>query len=176
MFYVPNSTIHIHVVGVAQCSHSLSRKDCKTGLNNVCACAISHDNKAKFSARTWSVVRCEVPKTHCQQQWSKGVLFLHSTSTVPAFASQTIIWIRTSWILTFWARSVWWDMNYDLLCLRISSVVTQAFAQVSSSNNRSGLRRSKAWAKKIVMIHWQRNGSAMEAKTSDTWGKNVMKL
>ena len=23
-----------------------------TGLNNVCACAISHDNKAKFSART----------------------------------------------------------------------------------------------------------------------------
>ena len=23
-----------------------------TGLNNVCACAILHDNKAKFSART----------------------------------------------------------------------------------------------------------------------------
>ena len=105
----------------------------RTGLNNVCACAISHDNKAKFSVRT-----CErdlqfvsrFKKTHCQQQWSKGVLFLHSTSTVLAFASQTIIWIRTSWILIFWERNVGWNMNYDLLCLRVSSVATQGFSQV----------------------------------------------
>ena len=69
-------------------------------------------------------------KKRCQQRWSKGVLFLHSTSTVLAFASQTIIWIRTSWILTFWERNVGWNMNYDLLCLRISSVATQAFSQV----------------------------------------------
>ena len=76
----------------------------------------------------WFVSRFK--KTHCHQQWSKGVLFLHNTSTVLAFASRTIIWIRTSWILIFWERSLGWNMNYDLLCLRISSVATQAFSQV----------------------------------------------
>ena len=107
----------------------------------------------------WFVSRFK--KTHCQQRWSKGVLFLHSTSTVLAFASQTIIWIRTDWILTFWERNVGWNMNYDLFVYGSRPLQLKRFHRFSSSNNGSWLRRNKPLAKKIVMIHWQRYGSVM---------------
>ena len=103
-------------------------------MNNVCACAISHDNKAKFFRRErdlWFVSRFK--KTHCQQQWSKGVLFLHSTSTVLAFASQTIMWIRTSWILIFWERNLYGGPQLS----HQNQMFTANYKALTSNSNRS---------------------------------------